>query len=161
MTRPKSWPSLPGAAYRRLRGFYIAEFHKTLTRLTQDRKDEETMNQHSSWAGTETRTPAEMERRGREAAAKSLQFSVEKARDAAGRGIFEAFLDYQLKEFDALVDNTMNSAHRADADAAGAPGVRGRRIWMRAMSWDFRGIVFAESGAVLAVGHNRGMPWRI
>src|SRR5438874_7256748 len=53
------------------------------------------------------RSPAEQEQTDRARAASQLLDSVTNARSVAGRGIFDAFLAYEIDQFDQLVENTL------------------------------------------------------
>jgi len=95
----------PRAAYRELTRRYTGDFHRDIQAAAQRRADSERSG--STAIGVDARSPREIEQDERAFAARKLQGRIRTAKDAAGRGIFEAFLDYELKQFDLLVTNTL------------------------------------------------------
>ncbi|MEI8197967.1 MAG: hypothetical protein WCI73_18900, partial [Phycisphaerae bacterium] len=112
----------PRAAYRTLRRLYELEFSKALDTAAEQRKTDETFRARGgSSFGADNVPPAEVERLDRIRAAKALQGHMTNARQAVGKGIMESFLAYELRQFDALVDNTL-SLIRVGQIRPSAPG---------------------------------------
>lgn len=99
----------PRASYRTLRRLYGLEFTKALETAAEQRKTDETFRARGgSSFGSDNAAPAEVERLDRQRAAKTLQSHMTNVRQVAGKGVMEAFLAYELRQFDALVDNTLS-----------------------------------------------------
>lgn len=98
----------PRAAYTALKRFHKKWFRDEIEQIRQRRKDSESLQRPTSSLGfAAERTPAEMEQESRQRASRQLMDRMTLARAVAGRGIFDAFLEYELHQFDALVDNTL------------------------------------------------------
>jgi hypothetical protein len=97
----------PRAAYRALKQAFEARFHEDVSEAHDTRlKAQADEANHVSPLGGQS--PAEAEQETRAAAAKSLFERVERAKEMVGHGIFDSFLSYEIRQFDALVDNTLS-----------------------------------------------------
>ncbi|HVX85210.1 MAG TPA: hypothetical protein VH253_10535 [Phycisphaerae bacterium] len=96
----------PRAMYRLLKESYERRFHDEVNAAHRDRLTHEVPDGAGLPPGTPT--PAELEQQERAAAAGRLYSSITNARAMAGRGIFDAFLAYELRQFDLLIDNTLS-----------------------------------------------------
>jgi hypothetical protein len=96
----------PTAAFGALKAAYHLRFSNEVEVLQKNRGDAEKIvtDLHS---GKLDQTPAEIEQAGRKASSERLFDSVQKAHAAAGSGIFDTFLMFELDEFDKLVENTL------------------------------------------------------
>jgi hypothetical protein len=98
----------PAAAFRAIKGGYRARFESDLRNIAERRKrDEEQAKDSSLRILVDRTTPAEREQRDRAEAARRLLTDVTDAREAAGQGIFDTFLHYEIAQFDRLVENTL------------------------------------------------------
>jgi hypothetical protein len=102
----KELPKNPRAAFRALRTMYQREFHTKLISLRNDRTEQEKLRKENK-SPDEGKSPAEIEQEERAKAARRLYTNVRDAKAAVGTGIFESFLDYELSQFDALVETTL------------------------------------------------------
>src|SRR6185437_12472960 len=99
-------PNHPRAAFRALKAAYMQQFYDNLKRAHDDRLEQE-KNASSEKPYGERKSPAEAEQAKRAAAARVLYDNVEAARRVVGTRIFDSFLEYEIAQFDALVDNTL------------------------------------------------------
>jgi hypothetical protein len=117
----------PRAAYRLLRASYERRFHAEVETAHASRLESE-KSAPDLHLPPGTPTPAEREQQERADAANRLMGNIRSARAVTGTGIFDAFLAYELKQFDLLIDNTLSfvrvSPVRPDADAGGDIGAR-------------------------------------
>lgn len=117
----------PRAAYRLLRASYERRFHAEVDTAHASRVEAEKGTPDLRLpAGTPT--PAEREQQERADAANRLMGNIHSARAVTGTGIFDAFLAYELRQFDLLIDNTLSfvrvSPVRPDVEAGGEVGAR-------------------------------------
>ncbi len=98
----------PRASYNALKGYYKKQFHTTIKQLALQRKEAQDPHYHTAEVTNQPeRSPREAEQEGKRNAANRLLQDMTIARTVVGRGIFDAFLTYELKQFDALIDNTL------------------------------------------------------
>ncbi|HUO06698.1 MAG TPA: hypothetical protein VM008_00030 [Phycisphaerae bacterium] len=96
----------PRAAYRELKRIYEREFLDDLNEAHERRVHaEEDRSGNPALPGIAT--PREDETDARAAASRRLFNRVNSLKLAAGSGIFASVFDYEIREFDALVDNTL------------------------------------------------------
>ncbi len=116
----------PRAAYRYLKESYERRFHTQLETAHTARLEAE-KSPISALAGMPS--PAESEQLERARLATEMMGKIRRARSTAGRGIFDTFLAYELRQFDLMVDNTLSfvrvSPVRTEGDSA--PGDFGAR----------------------------------
>ena len=101
----------PRAAYSQIKAQAIAQFHERIGTIHILRLQDEQTRASSKAAGMKIdydSEPAEHEQQERRAAARALAQLREESRDAAGRGIFDTLMKYEIKQFDALLDNTLS-----------------------------------------------------
>ncbi len=96
----------PAQAYRALKQNFESRFYADVADAHEGRIKAEEDRRNNLFV-SDTETPAEIERRERAAAAKTLYERVQRAKETVGAGIFDAFLGYEIGQFDALVNNTL------------------------------------------------------
>ncbi len=96
----------PRSAYRALKKIYEQKFHESIDRAHADRLDEE-KNRPAGITFESSVSPAEEENLSRASAADNLFTQVRHLKSNVGQGVFDAFMEYEIREFDALVDNTL------------------------------------------------------
>jgi hypothetical protein len=96
----------PRAAYRVLKRAYEARFHEDVNDA-RDRRVKAEADETNHLAPLDGESPKEAEQDERAAAAKALFERVERTKEMVGQGIFDSFLSYEIRQFDALVDNTL------------------------------------------------------
>lgn len=98
----------PRAAYRALRRMYEAEFRAAVATAAKERATEETIR--SGGFGLSSQSPAETERLEKTRAAQILKSRMSSTQQIVGKGIVESFINYEKRQFDALVDNSLSLA---------------------------------------------------
>jgi hypothetical protein len=97
----------PRQAYRALRSHYEAEFARELAAAHEKRLNAEKEHRDNP-SETLAKSPAEIEQEDRADAASRLAQRMAVAKDRVGGHLFDSFVDYELRQFDALVDNTLS-----------------------------------------------------
>jgi hypothetical protein len=117
----------PAGAYRALKASYRRMFQAEVDRIRDRRKAAEARAADpSATPGLRivltAKTPAEVEQEDRARAAARLLDQVRTAHDAAGHGIFDTFLTYEIAQFDQLVENTLTFVRVSPVRPAGPVG---------------------------------------
>jgi hypothetical protein len=112
----------PRAAYRTLANVYRDQFFKAVDSAAQMRAQTEknppdSTSQHSLFP---VKTPAELERNERQAAAKTLLDKMTVLRKTVGFGIFDTFLAFESAQFNELVQDTLSLIRITPVRGAGA-----------------------------------------
>jgi hypothetical protein len=123
----------PRAALRALKHAYEARFQSDVADA-HDRRIKAEEEQKDHLVPLDGQSPAEAEQEERAAAAKMLFNSVERAKDSVGRGIFDSFLSFEIRQFDALVDNTLTFVRVAPVRTSTVGGEGGAEIEGEAVS---------------------------
>lgn len=98
----------PAAAYKALKRAYRMHFDEEIKAIAQRRTaEEEQPIDPGLRILIDRKTPAEQEQDQRAAAARRLLSDINDAHAAAGYGIFDSFLRYEIAQFDRLVENTL------------------------------------------------------
>jgi hypothetical protein len=97
----------PRAAYREIKNLFLEKYAKELADIRKSRESAEALRAAVGPMPGD-RTPADDEIEARVAAAKHVQADITNLRKTIGTGIFASFLDYELRQFDALVTNTLS-----------------------------------------------------
>jgi hypothetical protein len=121
----------PAAAYRALKKAYRARFDEAVKKAREDRLAAEKDAASRTTSAPGVKTPAEAEQDARAIAASRLLENVRTAHEAAGLGIFDTFLTYEIAQFDQLVENTLTfvrvSPVRTSSSAIG-DGIEGSAV---------------------------------
>lgn len=96
----------PRAAYREIKNMILDKYQKELADLRKRRQSDEMARAAVAASPTE-RSPAEDEAEGRAIAARRVQSQVNDLKKTIGKGIFASFIDYEMRQFEALVGNTL------------------------------------------------------
>jgi hypothetical protein len=124
----------PRRAYSVLKSQILKRYYTQLDELRKSREEMERIRSATSQPGGfnvfggELRTPKEIEQEGRVQAARRVQSQMIELKKTVGSGIFDSFLEYEIGQFNALVNNTLTavrfsplrstSASDGDLDAA-------------------------------------------
>jgi hypothetical protein len=107
----------PRSAYSTIKGNLIDEFHKRVEQIHKqreaDEKDVADRIKRGEKIDPRDQTPAELERDRLQKAAGELQTLVAQARQSTGRGVFDAFLTYEIEQFNMLVNFAFSPAQIA------------------------------------------------
>jgi hypothetical protein len=98
----------PRPAYRTLKDYYQRQFQATLKNLGQQRELQEKEIASSSFVTRDSQTPVQIEQEERGREARRLKSRIDAAKVVAGAGIFASFMDFEIAQFDALVENTLS-----------------------------------------------------
>ncbi len=97
----------PRSARRTIQSNLMAQYAKDLQEISKTRAEDETVRQGLPPIPG-VRTPAEIENERRVRKAAKLLDDMSELKRVTGTGIFDAFLQYEVKQFDALVVNTLS-----------------------------------------------------
>ncbi|MGN6370295.1 MAG: hypothetical protein ACTHN5_18730 [Phycisphaerae bacterium] len=117
----------PGAGYRALKKIYEQKFHESIQRAHADRVDAE-KNRPAGLVYESSVSPAEQENLDRANAADSLFTQVQHLKANVGQSIFEAFMIYEIREFDALVENTLTFVRVSPVRSSGQVEFEGSAV---------------------------------
>ena len=116
----------PSAVYAEQKASYQRDFTAALEAARRQRELAETALSKldaSIHLAVPAPSPADVERGARQAAADVLLQKMDQLNNVRGKGIFEAFFNYEIDQFNRMVDNTLAFARLSPAPAgSGAPG---------------------------------------
>ena len=118
----------PNAAFRELKSIYEQEFQDDVKEAHSRRLNAEQERSSGVAFARGAATPREQENNDRAAAARRLFNRVQSAKLAVGRGVFDAFLEYEIREFDALVDNTLTFVRVAPVQTTSQVDIEGSAV---------------------------------
>jgi hypothetical protein len=105
----KAYGQSPRSAYRYVKGSLIDAFHKRVDKIRDERTElektraERDKNPPKDLDRRSEKTPSEIEQETRRDAAARLNAAVRNAQEQMGQGVFESLMDYELRQFDNLI----------------------------------------------------------
>ncbi len=106
--RVKQLEENPAAAFRALKAAYRAHFSDEVARFHDRRIAQEKVGDDPTLRFVrDSKTPAETEQDDRRDTAAGLLRDVQAAREVTGRGVFDSLLEYEIDQFDKLIENTL------------------------------------------------------